>query len=116
MTPHAVTVRPDTDLVTAIDLATSTGIKSIPVVDEHDRVVGVISRRDVVRMLARSDAELEHDIDDLLVSAGFRDWLVDVHDGVAEVSGPTDPRDRALARVVARGVPGVVEVHVDPNP
>src|SRR5690606_27517814 len=51
MSPHAVKVRPDTDLADAIDLMTSTAVKSLPVVDDHDRVVGVVSRRDVVHVL-----------------------------------------------------------------
>jgi len=114
MSRHAVTVKPDTDLATAVDIATSTGIKSLPVVDQDDRVVGMISRRDVVRMLARSDIRLEHDIDELLVSTGMRDWLVDVRDGVAEITGPVDVHDRVVARVIAGSVPGVVDVRVSP--
>lgn len=113
MTAHAVTVHPHTDVAVAVDLATSTGVKSLPVVDDHGRVVGVLSRRDVVRVLARSDDLLEQDIDSLLVSAGERDWLVEVHDGVAEISGPHGLRDRTIAKVLAGSVPGVVEVRLE---
>jgi osmotically-inducible protein OsmY len=35
---------------------------------------------------------------------------VTVHDGVVELSGPSDPTDRRLATLLARGVPGVVEI------
>jgi len=112
MTPHAVTVREDTDVADAVELATSTAVKSLPVIDEHDRLVGVLSRRDVVHMLARTDDMLEREIDALLVSAGMKDCLVDVQDGVAEITGPADPHDRILATVLARAVPGVVEVRV----
>jgi CBS domain-containing protein len=111
MTAHPVTVRPDTDLATAVDLATTTGVKSLPVV-EGDRVVGMLSRRDVVRMLARSDQQLEGEVDALLLWAGLRDWLVDVHDGIAEITGPPDGGQRVVARVIAGSVPGVVEVRV----
>lgn len=113
MTAHAITVRPETDLAVAVELVTSTGIKSLPVLDEHDRVVGIISRRDVVRMLARADDLLEQDVDALLVATGARNWLVDVHDGIAEISGPDSENDRAMAEAIARSVPGVVEVRVD---
>lgn len=112
MSPHAVTVRPDTDLAVAVELATSTGIKSLPVVDDDNRVVGIISRRDVVRMLARSDDLLEREVDALLLSTGIRDWLVEVHDGVVELSGPRDDRSRSVATLLAGSVPGVVEVRV----
>jgi CBS domain-containing protein len=112
MTTHAITVHPETDLAEAVELVTSTGIKCLPVVDEHNRVLGVVSRRDVVRMLARADETLEQEVDALLVSAGMRDWLVDVHDGIAEISGPASARERTLAKTLARTVPGVVAVNV----
>lgn len=112
MSPHAITVRPETDLTTAIDLTTSTGIKSLPVVDHDDRVVGVLSRRDVVRMMAKSDQRLEEEVDAFLLSTGLTDWLVDVHDGVVELTGGSDRRERTIAAILARAVAGVTEVRV----
>ena len=112
MTPHAITVRPETDLARAVELITSTGVKSLPVVDDGGALVGVVSRRDVVRILARPDEELEQEVDALLVAAGWRDWLVDVHEGIAEVSGPESSGDRSLAEAIVRSVPGVVAVNV----
>jgi len=112
MTPHAITVRPDTDLAVAVDLITSTSIKSVPVVDVHERLVGMLSRSDVVRVLARADAELERQVDAMLTSVGLTDWVADVHDGTVALSGPEDSADRAMARLVASTVPGVVEVRV----
>lgn len=113
MSAHAVAVHEETDLAVAVELATSSAIKTLPVVDADDRLVGVLSRRDVVHMLARSDDLLESEVDALLVSAGLRDWLVQVEDGVAEISGTADRRERVLAEILARAVPGVVEVHVE---
>lgn len=110
MTPHAMTVEPHTDLAVAVELMTSTSVKSLPVVDAHAHVVGIISRSDVVRLLARSDATLGHEIDSLLQELGHPDWLVEVHEGVAEVSGPEDGSERALAALAARSVPGVVDI------
>lgn len=110
--PHAVTVRRHDDLARAVDVMTSTAVKSLPVVDDHDRVVGIVSRSDVVRLLARGDEVIEAELDDLLCSLGHSDWLVDVADGVVEVTGPTDTRDRSLAQLAARTVPGVIEVRI----
>ena len=70
MSNRALTVRPETEVAVAVDIATSTGVKSLPVVDAKDRLVGVLSRRDVVRMLARQDEVLEAEIDGLFVSVG----------------------------------------------
>lgn len=114
MSNHAVTVRPEADVAVAMELATSTGVKSLPVVDENYRLVGVLSRRDVVRVLAREDGVLEAEVDGLFVSAGLRDWLVDVRDGVAQITGPVDASERTLARALTRSVPGVVDVVIDP--
>jgi osmotically-inducible protein OsmY len=48
-----------------------------------------------------------------LVSAGIQNCLVDVQDGVAEITGAADHHERVMATVLARAVAGVVEVHVD---
>ena len=113
MTRHVLTVDPDDDLAEAVELMTSTGVKSLPVVDRRGRVLGMVSRSDVVHMLARADHELERDVDAALVAVGLRDWQVEVTDGMARLVAPrraTD--DRGLARIAAATVPGVVEVHV----
>lgn len=112
MSTYVVTVHEETDVSVAVELATSTSAKTLPVVDSHSHLVGILSRRDIVHMLARADDLLEQEIDALLVSAGMRDILVEVADGVAEISGPADMHERVLATVLARAVPGVVEVRV----
>ena len=112
MNRHPVTVHPDSDLAEAIDLLTSIGVKSLPVVDDHDVVLGVISRRDVVRILARPDDVIEAETDDLFRRLGL-EWTVDVENGVARVSGPGADRGNGVASVVAAAVPGVVGVYVD---
>lgn len=111
-TPHAVTVRVRDDLAEAVDVMTSTMVKSLPVVDNDDRVVGIVSRSDVVRLLARADDVIQAELDEMLRSLGHSDWLVEVHDGVVDVTGPEESAETALARVAATTVPGVIEVRV----
>jgi Mg/Co/Ni transporter MgtE len=113
MTTRVLTVGPDSDLAEAVELMTSTGVKCVPVVSANGRVLGVVSRSDVVHMLARADHDLERDVDAALASVGLRDWLVEVNDGTVELVAPTRAvDDRGLARVVAGTVPGVVHVHI----
>lgn len=112
MTRHAVTVRPDTELATAVELITSTSVKSVPVVDASGTLVGMLSRGDVVQVLARADADLEREVDALLTSVGLRNWMAEVSDGTVTLSGPDDSTDKGLAHLVAGTVPGVVEVRV----
>lgn len=111
MSWHLVTVSPDADLSEAVELMTTTTVKSLPVVDEKDRVVGVVSRRDVVHVLARPDAVLEAEADDLLRRLGL-DWLVDVLDGVATVTGPVTDHESAMATSALSVIPGITGVAV----
>jgi CBS domain-containing protein len=108
MSAHAMTVHPDTDLAEAVELLTSTTAKSLPVVDREGRLQGVLSRSDVVRLLARSDEEIASEVDELLRSSGLAGWLVDVTDGSVDLLGPG--REATVARLLAETVPGVVEV------
>lgn len=54
MTHRVFTVEADDDVADVVALMTGTTLKSLPVV-LHDRVVGVVSRRDVVRAMAHGD-------------------------------------------------------------
>lgn len=112
MSTHPVTVAPETDLAAAVELMTTLAIKSVPVVDNHHRLVGMLSRSDVVRVLARSDDEIERDVDAMLSEVGLGDWLVAVTDGQVDLSGPEDSPYRMTARAVAESVLGVVAVQV----
>jgi CBS domain-containing protein len=111
MNTHPVTTRPTEDLATAIALMTQSAVKSLPVVDDG-RVVGVISRRDVVHLLARPDREIEAELDDLFRHLGT-DWLVEVQRGAAAITGPTSPGEAEWAAARASQVPGVRSVRVN---
>src|SRR4051794_32889010 len=49
MTSTVVTVRPDAPLTTVACLLDEHDVTTLPVVDDHQRIVGVISEADVVR-------------------------------------------------------------------
>ena len=113
MTTHVLTVGPDSDLAEAVELMTSTGVKSVPVVTANGRVLGVVSRSDVVHMLARADHDLERDVDsgpDLRRPARL-DGRGKRRHRRARGSRPAVD-DRGLARVVAGTVPGVTSVRI----
>lgn len=113
MTRQPIAVHSHTDLAVAADLMTTTAVKSLPVIDDERRVIGVVSRRDIVRALARADIDIEREIDDLLRRIGA-DWLVDVENGVVTITGPERPGERALAAAAAHGVVGVRTVTINP--
>lgn len=108
MTTLSLTVSPDSDLSEAVDVMTSTAVKSLPVLLEG-RVVGVVSRSDVVRLLARSDDQVRAEVDEMLRSAEL-EYLVDVEDGHVVLEGATDPHLQKVAEVIAGSVQGVLSV------
>lgn len=114
MTAPALTVRPGQSTADAARLMVDRRINRLPVVVEG-RLVGVVSRADLVRAFSRSDDDIEREIrEDVLLRvmlmnpAGFG---VYVHDGSVSLSGQVASRDdaRMLVRCVRR-VPGVVDV------
>lgn len=108
MSTHVLTTHPGSDLAEAVELLTSSSAKCLPVVDHHDRLRGVLSRSDVVRLLARDDERIEAEVDELLRTSGLPGWLVEVHDGEVVLEGPAGGAE--VARLLAGTVPGVLEV------
>lgn len=89
-------------------------IRAIPILRGGD-LVGIVSRRDVLRTLLRDDTAIRADIRERLAAyAGEPDrWDVSVEGGVATVRGHhVDDRERAAVTNLAATVPGVVRVHV----
>ncbi|GGL13939.1 CBS domain-containing protein [Planomonospora parontospora] len=111
MTADPVTVTPATDAVELIDLMVGRRVKSVPVV-EHGRLVGIVSRRDLLAVLARSDDDLRADVLAALHEhyPSGPSWEVSVHDGVAELHGHCGEHADRIADLLARTVPGVVRV------
>lgn len=64
MTHRVLTVSADEDVARVVELMAGTVLKSLPVL-LHDRVVGVVSRRDIVRAIAHGELDARH-TDDLL--------------------------------------------------
>jgi CBS domain-containing protein len=105
------TVRPEDDVITAVDLMGAKGFKSLPVVDDDHRLVGMVSRSDVVLALARDDGLIAEDISRVFGELGRTDWRVEVAEGFVEIAGPA-AADHSLAHTIARTVPGVVGVRI----
>ena len=85
------------------------GWKSVPVVDAG-RLVGVVSRSDVVRALSRGDEAIAADLTQAYASIGRTSWGVRVDAGVAHVTGPATSSDQAIARSSGLAVLGVRDV------
>jgi CBS domain-containing protein len=111
MTREVLALPPDADAADAARLMLDNGVKSIPVV-LGGRVVGIVTRRDLLAVLARSDHAIRVEVERLLAEELGGHPRVEVTDGVVTLSGFNTGRETDLAGLLARTVPGVVEVRV----
>jgi CBS domain-containing protein len=102
-----------TDVVDLVTVMLDDRIRSVPIVDGHT-VVGIVTRRDLLRVLARADSLIARAIRHRLANyGGGSRWTVEVHGGAAAITDEyDDATDRHVAAVIAEGVPGVTSVHV----
>lgn len=115
MSRPALDVHPGSDLADAVDLMASAGATALPVTDGEGRVLGTLTRGDVVHLLAGEENQVESEVLRLLAAAGFGDWLVAVQGCVVELLSPegaTASMSRTAA-ALAHSVPGVLAVRSD---
>src|SRR6266511_4063546 len=112
MTSKVVTLPPDADAAQAAQLMLAHGLRSIPVTVDG-RVVGIVTRRDLMRVLARGDEEIRRDLAALLAEELPEEPIgLEVVEGAVTLtfSGTPEPRDRRIAELLASTVPGVLSV------
>ncbi|MCX4919087.1 CBS domain-containing protein [Streptomyces sp. NBC_00687] len=92
MTFPAVTVHPEERVADAAWKAAHARLKRLPVTDRHGRLVGVVSRRDLLRALIRDDAEILAEVESLVGRHLLdpRAVGVAVENGVVTVTGSVD--------------------------
>src|SRR2546423_10898199 len=66
MTAPVVTIRPEPGLAEAAALMLERGVSHLVVVDRAERLVGVLSRRDVVSVFLKPDREIKAEAEYLL--------------------------------------------------
>ncbi|MFI8339018.1 CBS domain-containing protein [Streptomyces sp. NPDC085639] len=115
MTVPAVTVTKDATIPGAARLMARGHLKRLPVVDGDGRLVGVVSRGDLLKIYLRPDADIAEELRRLimaeLIPAGSAMVQVHVADGIVHLDGSIpDPALKDVLVRVARTVPGVVDV------
>ncbi|MFJ8112009.1 CBS domain-containing protein [Streptomyces sp. NPDC096132] len=118
MNSPAVTARPQWTAVEAAQVMERHHVKRLPVVDEADRLIGVISRADLLRVFLRGDSAIREEISGeiLLRSFGITPGTITVRvvDGRVSLKGTVERK--SLIPVVVRlcqGVDGVVGVSAE---
>jgi len=114
MTSPAITAAPREVAASAAARMQLRGVRRLPVVDEDGHLLGIVSRRDLLRPYLRRDEEIRAEALVLIadefgmVPAG---WSVAVHNGVLTLNGELPTHGDVLAVYAAVGrIDGVVSV------
>jgi CBS-domain-containing membrane protein len=111
MTRRVLTVPADCEVSQVARILLEADFRRVPVVTGR-RLVGIVSRRDLVRVIATRDDTIESEIVRRLGQLGLGTSLgnIGVTAGVATIQLDDRGPDRRLAESVALTVPGVLEV------
>ncbi|MEO3746426.1 CBS domain-containing protein [Plantactinospora sp. B5E13] len=115
MTTPAVTVYPHTPVVVAAKTMNRRQVKRLPVIDDLGRLVGIVTRGDLLKVHLRPDGDIRHDVvwEVLRRVLAIEEGVVQVtvRDGVVRLTGQMDRRSSVeIAGRLAAQVSGVVEV------
>ncbi|GAA2783921.1 CBS domain-containing protein [Kitasatospora paracochleata] len=115
MTGPAVCARPEWTVVEAARLMEREHLKRLPVVDEAGRLIGIVSRSDLLRVFLRQDRaireEIRHDVLDGALGLSPDSVDVRVHEGRVTLDGTVERRSLVpVLERLCRSVDGVVEV------
>ena len=117
MSAPAVTIYPEATIPHAAQIMTSHHIRRLPVVGKDGRLIGIVTRRDLLSVFLRPDDEIAEHVRELLddlLPADPGSVTATVRDGVVILTGhPGAPQDRELIAVTIRliwDVDGVIDV------
>jgi len=122
MTPEVVTVAPDAELAEIADLLDRKHIKRVPVVDSDGKLVGIVSRANLLRALTvtapppaveADDQRIRRELDQAFADAGLETHLLRmvVKDGAVKITGMVkSPEEKEAIRVATETVGGIASV------
>jgi CBS domain-containing protein len=124
MTSDVVTATPETPLHEIAALLEEHQIKRVPIVNKEGNLVGIVSRANLIQVVASARPNLEMTLPDSTIRQKFLDELkkqswahthtlsVTVTNGVVDLWGYAESGDQRKAiRVVAEAIPGVTVVN-----
>jgi CBS domain-containing protein len=114
MTSPAITIHPDAPLGAAARLMNAHHVTRLPVVSPSGKLIGVVSRRDLLRVFLRPDADIAADIAtelERMTQAGPMGIAVSVSEGEVTLTGELGSAGLiGTAIKIAAEVDGVVDV------
>jgi CBS domain-containing protein len=116
MTSPAITIAADREVAEAARAMTERLVNRLPVVDDEGKLVGIVTRADLVRAFLRPDSEIERELREEVVAHKLwidpRHLQITVENGEVSLRGKVDTKaDAELLEYFATRVPGVVAVH-----
>jgi predicted transcriptional regulator len=116
MTEPAVTITADATVAEAARVMYKKGVKRLPVVDSDGRLLGVVSRHDVIKVFVRSDESIRAEVvegvlgrDLMIDTLGV---LVEVESGIVTVAGQVERRSEIpIITFLVSAMDGVVAVN-----
>ncbi|GAA2617402.1 CBS domain-containing protein [Streptomyces tubercidicus] len=115
MTSPAVVARPEWSVVEAARTMEKKKVKRLPVVDDSGRLIGVISRSDLVQLFLRRDRAIQEEVLEEVLTRTLgvapSAVTVDVSDGHVTLTGSLERKSLLpIAVRLCESVDGVVEV------
>ncbi|MFI0508473.1 CBS domain-containing protein [Streptomyces canus] len=115
MSEPPVTVHAENTIVEAARTMAQHQVERLPVLDEENRLVGIVTRRDLLQVFLRPDAEIRTEvIEEVLVRALWlppRSVDVSVTEGVVTLSGQVERKsEKEIAVAMTGRIDGVVAV------
>jgi CBS domain-containing protein len=115
MTKPPITVRSDATLPQAARLMQERNVRRLVVVDERDKIVGIVSRSDLLQVFLRTDDELRSEVVSTIVPSMLltdpESVQVAVRWNVVTLSGEVDRKsDAEIFARMTRELDGVVDV------
>ncbi|WP_328675114.1 CBS domain-containing protein [Streptomyces sp. NBC_00343] len=115
MSKPAVTVHAEDTVAVGARMMAQHGVERLPVVDEEDRLVGIVTRRDLLQLFLRPDAHLHREVVEEVLGGALRlppaAVALDVRDGVVTLTGEVERRIEAtVAQRMIQQVDGVIDV------
>jgi CBS domain-containing protein len=116
MTSPAVTIHPDATVASTARVMNIHQVRRLPVVDHDGKLIGIVSRRDLLKVFLRPDAEIAGQVSEILteiLSLDPDEITVSVRNGVVNLTLPpglAQQTDLTLAERLIWDVDGVVDV------
>lgn len=115
MTAPPATVRPEDTVAHAARLMYGRRVKRLPVTDGDGRLIGIVSRADVLSVYGKADADIGRDLLTEVIAGEFGEdpdrYSVSVTDGIVTIGGTPRTPDTGHGIVhAARHADGVVAV------